>query len=130
MKNKLLVVLMGLVILTLVACGKSGVETVGIKEVEELFNGDSGYLLIYIDDDNKYLTQLKETAKEKNKRVLLYNPYKKDGKNDNEKPVYPEEDVEGNVLYHLVDGKIKGEVDVNVQQGVNLKEELDYLFGE
>lgn len=130
MKRKLLVVFMGITIFTLVSCSNVGVDNVGIEEVEDLFDGGNGYLLIYIDDDNKYLSHLKETAKEKNKRVLSYNPYKKDGKNENDKPTYPDEDVEGNVLYYIEDGEIKSEVDVNVHQGLDLKNELDYLFSE
>lgn len=115
----------------LVACNtQKGIEKVDYDTVEKLFDGGSGYLLIYLDDDNNYLESVNTVAKEKNEQVLLYDPYKQDNENGNSEPVYPEENVEGNYLYRIDKGEIKREVDVNVHQGTELMNELELLFND
>ena len=115
----------------LVACNaQKGIEKVDYDAVEKLFDGGSGYLLIYLDDDNNYLESVNSVAKEKDEQVLLYDPYKEDSENENSEPVYPEENVEGNYLYRIDKGEIKREVDVNVHQGTELMNELELLFND
>lgn len=127
-KYKLIIITLFTLIIISACSSGGGIKEVDIEKANELFDGESGYLLVYLDDDNKYLDELEKISKDKGKQVLLYDPYKKDGKTENNKPEYPEEDVEGNMLYLIKEGKIKGEVDVNVYQGTELENEVEFLF--
>lgn len=127
-KKLTLLILLGIVTFSLFGCGSGEVKQVDYKQVEDLFSNDTGYLLIYIDDDNNYLTTLKDVSIKKNKDVLLYNPYKKDGENENNQPLYPEEEVKGNALYYIENGDIKTELDIEKIEETKLSKEIEIFM--
>lgn len=109
---------------------KSNVEQIDYQTAQQFFQEDkNGYLLIYIDDDNNYLSYIKEISKRNNVKVYLYNPYQSDGKNENKKPLYPNKrEVNGNMLYYIENKKINKELNVNAYEGSDLEKEIVYFL--
>lgn len=113
----------------LVACGKSGIEQISLKEVEEILESGNEYVLIYKDSNEKYKHDVEKVSTDKNKNIKMYNIHETNGKNSDDNDdgfVKPEtQRVDNHTLYKVENGELVKELTLTDYEGTNRIKEIE-----
>ncbi len=116
------------------SCGSDyGVLIVSTDDVQQLIdNKQTGFVIITNETDAPFLDELQKVLLEKKENALLFNVFRNDGENQNtdglSKNPFRTEMPRVNVIYYLKDGAVYDEFNLEVYEGIQQKEELNYFM--
>lgn len=127
LKKSIVSILFLSILLLLTACGdKAGVQEIGFSDLNEILEKEgAANVVVYYDDDSKYMKDIETVAAEQETSIKVYKPTESDEKYPDGSPAYPSDlELKYNTLYQLKDGKVKKEMPLDYYLGAERREQI------
>ena len=126
---KKIVVLLGIVLLLAACSEQEYFKQIYIDDMKEYMEEDKdGFLLVVNENNQDFQEYVKNVAEEEKIEIGMYNSYLSEEGAEESNPVLPFDGFDRyNELYYVEDNEVKGNLDVESYEDMELTEEIEHF---